>query len=242
MHEIMAIASSVWRRYLRLGVVYFLVISALIIIAAMNLYGTLTMGEERALMVDMSMFMTTLAGFLAALTVAFDMPREIREGVASTLLVKPLGRTQYLAGKLIGTAAVAIMVAAVVSVGFFVILKLCHGTVPLEVVQSHALILASMIPVTAVALLFASFLGEAVAALLTLLVVWLGFSAGLVAKLPLFYGGVLPDLNLFNVRAEAAYGFAIGWGYVATALAWSVVYAIAIQALAAMIFECRDVK
>ena len=242
MHEIMAIASSVWRRYLRLGVVYFLVVSALIIIAAMNLYGTLMMGEERALMVDMSMFMTTLAGFLAALTVAFDMPREIRDGVASTLLVKPLGRSQYLAGKLVGTAAVAVMVAAVVSVGFFIIHKLCFGNLPVEVVQSHALILASMIPVTAVALLFASFLGETMAALLTLLVVWLGFSTGVAGKVPLLYGGILPDLNFFNVRAEAAYGLVVGWPYVLAALAWGVAYAIAVQALAAVIFEFRDVK
>ena len=74
------------------------------------------------------------------------------------------------------------------------------------------------------------------------MVVWLGFSTGIAGKVPLLYGGILPDLNFFNVRAEAAYGLVVGWPYVLQALAWGVVYAIAVQALAAVIFEFRDVK
>lgn len=242
MNEVIVIASSIWRRYMRMGVVYFLLASTLVIIAAMNLYGTLTMNEERMLMVDISMLMTTVAGLLATLTVSFDVPRELRNGVASTLLVKPLGRTQYLAGKLLGTGGVAVMVAAGVSAGFFVIHHLCFTGLPLAIVQSHALILASMIPMAALAVLFASFLPEVPAALAAAAASWFAFSTGMLGKIPFVYGGLLPDLNLFNIRAEAAYGLEVGWTYVLLALVWGIVFAIGANALAAAIFAYRDVK
>lgn len=242
MSEILAIASSIWRRVMRMPVVYFLVGCCLVIVAAMNMYSTLTMGEHRGLMVDMSMLLATIAGFLAALTVTFDVPRDIRTGAAATLLTKPLGRTHYLIGKLLGTAAIAAMISALVSAGACFVYKMCFDEIPIALVQGYALGVVAVIPMAAVALLFSTFLTETVAAVLTLATVWLSFSFSKLSAIPLVYGGILPDLNLFNLRAETSYGLAIGWTYVIMAAAWGILYSIALTALASIIFSRRDLK
>lgn len=242
MAEILAIANSIWRRIMRMPVVYFLVGCCLVIIAAMNMYSTLSMNEHRPLMADMSMLLTAIAGFLASLSVAFDVPREIRTGAAATLLTKPLGRTQYLVGKLLGTCAVAVVITALLSCGSFIIYKMCFNELPLALVQGHVLGVVSVIPMVAFALFFSTFLTETVAAILTLIVIWLGFSVHKLSGVPLLYGGILPDMNLFNLRAEASYGLVAGWTYVVMATLWGVVYSIGLTALAAIIFNRRDIK
>lgn len=242
MSEILAIANSIWRRVMRMPVVYFLVGCCLVIIAAMNMYGTLTMNEHRALMVDMSMLLSAIAGFLAALTVAFDVPREIRTGAAASLLTKPLGRTHYLIGKLLGTCAVAVVITSILSAGACFVYKMCFDEMPVALVQGHALSVVSVIPMVAFALLFSTFLSETVAAILTLAAIWLGFSLSKLSGIPLVYGGVLPDMNLFNLRAETSYGLLIGWSYVFLATVWGLLYSIALTALASIIFSRRDIK
>ena len=57
-------------------------------------------------MIDVSLALNAVAAALVVISITFEIPRELRQGVASTLLTKSLGRTQYLAGKLIGIASI----------------------------------------------------------------------------------------------------------------------------------------
>ncbi len=241
MSEILAIAKSVWLRILRMPVTYFLLFCGLAIIAAMNLYGTLTMDRHAHLMTSISMLIAALAGFLAALTVAFDVPRELKDGVASNLLSKPLGRSQYLIGKLLGTGGVAAVVTGIISLGFLAVYRISFGEMTAGMIQAHVLTVISVFPITAMALLFATFLNGIMAPVLTAVVTWLGYSATGLANIPVLYGGILPDLNLFNMRAEAAHGMAIGWEYVGLALAFGIAYCVVVTAAATLVFQTRDI-
>jgi hypothetical protein len=55
------------------------------------------------------------------------------------------------------------------------------------------------------------------------------------------YGGLLPDLNLYNLRAEAVYG-GITSGYILVALVWGIVFSVFATALASLIFSYKDLK
>ena len=245
MSAILAVAESVWRRILRMKVLYFLIACAVALIAITCMYKYLMAFEQRLLMVDVSLLLTSLSGLLCVLSLAFDIPRELNEGSAAALLSKPLGRTQYLIGKFLGISVVAVVVTGLITVGFVVVHYLAYKTVPADALKGHLLAVASVVPMAAIALLFASLLGEAGAAVLTFLVVFLLSSMDSiprVAALKIVYGGIIPALELFNFRAEAAHDIGIPWGYVGLAAVWGIVYSIGMVAFAGLLFNRRDLK
>ena len=102
MNEIIAIAGSTWKSVLRLKVVYFLVFCVWVLVTSALNYDVLSLGLHKELLVDASLLLNTIAGVLVIISLTFEIPKELKEGVASTMLSKPLGRTHYLIGKLAG--------------------------------------------------------------------------------------------------------------------------------------------
>jgi len=103
--------------------------------------------------------------------------------------------------------------------------------------------MASVLPMCAVGVFFAVTLPDSLAAVLTALVVFLGHSTSLVLrKVPVVYGGVVPDFNLFNLNLEASRGILINWGYMGLVLAWGISFSVFSVAIASMIFAKRDLK
>ena len=108
----------------------------------------------------------------------------------------------------------------------------------------HLLVMASVIPMSAIAILFAVVLPESIAAIVTVIVIWFAHSTPALAKIKILYGGIIPDLNLFNMKAEAAYNIfgGISWMYLILALVWGIVYSIFATSLASLIFGFKDLK
>ncbi len=242
MDEVLAIAQSTWQRILKMFVVYLLVGCAIIEIGITLLYDTLTMHHHRMLMVDLSLVLTTMAGLLTVLALAFDLPREMREGGAATLLSKPIGRYQYLLGKYFGILLVSLVVTGMIATGFCLVHWLSFKSLPPSAIQGHILAVVQVIPIAAIGLFFAALLSEAAAAIMTAVTVWIAHSTPMLAKYPIVYGGLLPDLNLFNMRAEATYNVAINGPYLLMVAAWGIAYSVALFALTALIFNQRDLK
>ena len=234
MDEIFAIASSLWKRLLGVKVVYFLTACAITLIAITNLYDILMIGEERALMVDTGMMLVTAAAMLTVISLAFDIPKELQSGVASVLLAKPLGRTHYLIGKLMGISWVGIFITGLISIGFMVIYSISHGTPSQELVKALVLICLSVIPMASVVLLFSSFLNEAVAATISTVAIWMGYS------LFVLKGFTLYDLSVFNMGAEAFYGYEISTFLVVKAAFSAILTAITMLCITSFIFNKRD--
>ena len=125
MKEILTIAESTWKGILKMKVVYFLVICVWILIGSMYRYNEISLDRHRELMLDMSMFLNQLAGILTVLSLTFDIPRELREGIAATFLTKSLGRTKYLLGKTLGVYVVALVVNLLIAAGSYFIYQYC---------------------------------------------------------------------------------------------------------------------
>jgi len=242
MNEIMAIASGTWQRILRMRVVYFLIVCVCILIMSAYRYDVLSMGMHRELMVDVSLVLNMITAIVVAISVTFEIPKELREGVASTLLTKPLGRTQYLLGKLVGVVVTGLIVTGLITIGFAMIYNAAFGQLQGAMLQGHLLIMASVIPMAAIGVLYSVFIPESVAAVITALTIWFAHSTGGLAKIKVLYGGIIPDFNLFNLRAEAAYGVAPNWTYLFLALAWGVAFSVFATAVASLIFSYKDLK
>jgi len=244
-NEIMAIAGGAWQ-LLRMRVVYVLILCVLILIGSAYRYDVLSLGQHKALMVDVSLMLNTLAAILVAISVTFEISRELREGVASTLLSKPLGRTHYLIGKLVGISIAGIVITGLITIGFCIIFNTAFedGGIGQTMLLGHLLIMASVIPMSALAVMFSVLVPESISAVVTAIVIWFAHSTPALDKVKILYGGILPDLNLFNLKAEAAYNIAgsISWMYLVLALAWGIIYSVFATSLASLVFGYRDLK
>lgn len=242
MNELFAIAGSTWRNVLRLKVVYFLVFCVWVLVACALNYDVLSLGQEKELLIDASLMLNTVTAVLIVLSMTFEIPRELKEGVASTMLTKPLGRTNYLVGKMLGNIVVGFVLCALVAAGSFLIFRVSYSeTIGQAMLQSQIMVILSVIPMSALAVLFAVLLPEVVAPVVTVLVIWFSFSFGLL-NIPVLCGGILPDLELFNFKASAVYKTLIPWSYVVLVALWGICYAIFIAALASLVFSRKDIK
>lgn len=241
MNEIMAIAGSTWRRILRMKVVYFLILCVFILISSAVNYDVLSLQEHKPLMIDVSLVLNTIAVILVVISITFEIPREIHEGIAATLLTKPLGRTQYLVGKFVGIVMTSVIISLIITAGFFLIFSMAFGeALIISLLQAHLLIAASSIPMAAIAVLFSIALPEMITPILTAIAIWFSFSVGGLAKIKFLYGGILPDLDLFNFKSAAMVN--AGWSYFVTATLWGVVFSVFALSLSSLIFRFRDIK
>ncbi|MCJ8332259.1 MAG: ABC transporter permease subunit [Lentisphaeria bacterium] len=246
MTELLAIAESVWRRILKMKVLYFLVACAIIEISISYSYRYLMANQHQMLMVDVSLLINMIAGVLCVLSLSFDIPKELKEGTVSTLLSKPLGRTQYIIGKYLGIMIVCVVVMSLITIGFGIVHYIAFDSFPLNAIKAHILTILSMFPIAAIGLLFATFLTETVAALLTTAAIFFFHSTHIIGKIPVIYAGIIPDLNLFNLRAEATFrpgiSVSIDWSYLMMAGLWGLFYSISIICITGLIFNRKDIK
>lgn len=243
MNEIITIASGTWKNVLRMKVVYFLILCALVLVASSINYDVLSMGLQKELMIDVSLVLNSIAAMLVVISLTFEIPKELREGVASTLLSKPLGRFQYLIGKMFGCIVTGAVICALIAVGSFFIFNMSFGErIGVTMFQTHLLVILALIPMSALGVLFAVLLPEVIAPIITVVVVWFAFSTKFLAGIPVLYGGILPDLDLFNFRANAVYQVQIPWMYVLLVTLWGICYAAFALSLASIVFERKDIK
>ncbi len=242
MTEILAIASSTWQRILKMRAVYFLVLCVVILIASAYNYNILSLDCHRSLMIDVSLLLNTIAAVLVSVSISFEIPKELREGVASTLLSKPLGRTQYLVGKLVGIIVTGLVITGLITIGFFIVFNNCFGRVGEAMIQGHLLVMASVIPMAALAVLVSVVIPESLAPLFSFIAIFIGFSITKLSKIPYLYGGILPDLNLFNLRAEASYDIPVNWVYILAVVAWGIAFSVFATSVSSLVFSHKDLK
>jgi len=223
-------------------VIYFLIFCTWVLVACTINYDVLSLGLEKDLLIDASLLLCTITAVLSVISITFEISKELKNGVASSMLSKPLGRTHYLLGKLLGNIEVGFVLTFLVAIGSLAILHLAFpGNVTTTLIQSYLLILFSIIPMSSIAVLFALLLPDVIAPIATAIIIWLTFSTGIFSNVPVLYAGIIPDLELFNLKGAATYGFAIPWSYVLLALITGICYAVFASTLASYIFTHKDI-
>lgn len=243
MNEILAIAGGTWRRILRMRSVYFLILCVMVLIASAINYDVLSLDHHKDLMIDFSLVLNTLAVVLIVISVTFEIPMELREGVASTLLSKPLGRTHYLIGKALGTTITGLIISAIITLGFLIIFNFAFGEkISMAMLQSHVLVALSVIPMSAMAVFFSVIIPEMITPIVTAIAIWFAFSTSALANVKIIYGGILPAFDLYNFKSFAVYGERMNWNYIGLAILWGVVFSAFALSLASLIFRQKDIK
>jgi len=244
MEDMIVICRTTYGRLLRNRSLYFLLLAVLVLVAAGSLYADLTGGRQKELMYDAGGALLLLAGLLTALVAPLDIARDLREKTVMTLLSKPLGRSQYLLGKFLGVVWLGTLNLLILTIGILVILHTSTDAWRADFIQVALTTWATMVMATALGVLFASFLPEIPAALLTIVVYVIGQSTEKLASakpaLAQLLFSVLPNFSLLDLKTELGNGLSIPWALVIIAMGYAVIYSAVLLSLATILFHRRD--
>lgn len=217
------------------------------------LLGQMTYAEQSKLTLDFMLAGMEIAMTLFSVFMGISLfHRELTLGSVSLILSKPISRASFLGGKFLGQTTVQwIVIMAMALITSTVISSFGANTAHWPIFQSAILIAFEMMIVTAITYFFAVNAGGITTAGVTLCLFALGHLRGPIAKNLGSQGneswvwyltrGLLPDLEIFNMKALASYGYSLGW----VEFGWAALYAIFCTGfyliLAMVCFNSKDI-
>lgn len=234
----------------RKGVVYFLLLIGILQISVFALYGEISLGIENKLIKDVSLGMLTLVGILSGLTIAFQVPRELRDKTAMTLFAKPLGREAYMLGKCLGIGFLVLRNMAVIAIGALFIMNLkgvASGEFIMAYLQSFILSFVASIDVIALTLILCVFLSEGLVVIFSLgffllgnAIYMLSYSESGLSSIAGYLKYVIPNFFLFDIKTEVSSNLATSAPYMFVTAGYGLVYAVMAVSLALILFSKKD--
>ncbi len=253
--RITAIAFNTVREAVRNKVLYALLFFGVLLIGTGILVSSLSYVEMDRILQSVGLSSLRLFGALIAIFVGVGLiHKEVDRRTIYTILSKPVSRTEFLIGKYLGLVLTLWMQVVIMAVAF-VVVSLVSGA-PLDGGHAAAVLLAAfeLAVVVGVATLFSSFTSPMLASLFTAgfyLVGHvtrdlreLGAQSGDPALQKLTAGlfHVLPDLESFNLTAQAIHQLPISASQVLLPIGYAVATIAVLLAMASMIFQRRDFR
>jgi len=256
--RVAAIALHNFRESVRDKVLYNLVIFALLLIGAAILFGSISVGIERTILVNLGLSSISIFGLLISIFIGIGLvAKEIEKRTIYSILSKPVWRAEFILGKYLGLLLTLVVNTAIMTAGFY--LALIYQTrrldradlAPLEAIY---FILLQLALVVALALLFSCISTPILSAIFT----FCFFSAGhfladlrllgresqsemLKAILNVLYY-LLPDFGTFSVIGQAAHGQSVpGYLMVGNSL-YALLYTTILISAAVLVFEEREFR
>ncbi len=250
-----AICLNTFRETVRDKVFILLVVFALIMIVASRIFGFLSVGQEIKIVKDLGLGSISVFSLLVAIFVGTTLVhKEIDKRTVYTIISKPIHRYQFIIGKYAGLNLTILVNMVVMSVFFYLSVRLMRGTWSLDLGLAILLIYVEVMVVTGLALLFSTFASPTLSAVFT----FLSYAAGHLSNDLKFFGEqsenifvkiatvglyyVLPNLSKFNVKNEAVHGFAIPAGFYIYAIVYGLLYCAMLVIVSSFIFERKNLK
>lgn len=253
MRLLMVVAGNTFRETIRDKILYNLVLFAVLLIGASVLLGTLTIGEQARIVNDLGLAAINLVAVIIAVFVGIGLvTKEIERRTVYTILARPITRVQFVLGKYIGLGLIVVVNVAIMFGMFLGTIWLTGNTIHVSLFQAVELILVETLLVMAIALFFSTFSSSTLSATITLGLFVIGHLTsdlkGMAEKsqsqfteaalTALYY--VCPNLEMLNIKGQAASGLLVEAGYQATATAYGLLYAGLLLTGACVIFQRRD--
>ncbi len=255
MGAIFAIAGNTVRELVRGKLLYNLLLFAALFVAASLLVAQLTVGNWVRIILDMGLGALEVAGALMAIVIGVGIVAgEIQRKTILPTLAKPVPRWAFCLGRYAGLVLLLVLDAVVIVALLRAVLWLAGYGLDVVALQAATLLCVEFAVLAAVAILFASFSTPLLAASYAFAVFFIGHllpdlrtfadkskSAPARAFARAFYA-LLPDLELLNLKAQAANLLPVRAAYVWRAAGYGIAYAAAVLAIAILIFSRRDLN
>ncbi|MCC6964670.1 MAG: ABC transporter permease [Nitrospira sp.] len=253
MQAIAVIALNTFRENLRDKILYNLVFFAVLLIGLSVLLADLTIMEHHRMIKDLGLAAINLVGVIIAIFVGIGLVnKEIERRTVYTIMARPISRTTFILGKYCGLGLTLLINVLVMLSVFLAILGLYGVPITWTLFQAVQLVFVEMLLITALALLFSTFSSSTLSAIFTLAFYVIGHLIGDLKGLMensqtvvlrravagLYY--LCPNLEMLNIKGQAAIGVAVPVTYQTLASAYGLSYAVASIVLACMVFQRRD--
>jgi ABC-type transport system involved in multi-copper enzyme maturation permease subunit len=252
-----AISLNTFREAVRDRVLYNLILFVLLLVASAPLFGEISIGLERLILVNVGLSSISLFGVIIAIFVGIGLvSKEIEKKTLYTILSRPVRRWEFIVGKYFGLLMTLVVNTALMTVGFYIALLVTADglkrTDALLLVAIYFIILQFMMMV-ALTLLFSSFSTPIFSAIFAFALFVIGtfaedvknfaaLSQGVLKWLATGAAYVVPNFASLNVISQTAHDQAVGSGLIWSNTVYAVLYSAAVTAGAVLIFERRNLK
>jgi ABC-type transport system involved in multi-copper enzyme maturation permease subunit len=255
--RIVAIASNTFREAIRDRVLYNLILFVLILVATAVLFGQISIGIKRIVVINLSLTAISLFGVLIAIFIGIGLvSKEIERKTLYTVLARPVRRWEFILGKFVGLVETLVVNTFFMTLAFYAaLLYVSHPLTKIDLqplVAVYFLVLQFMI-VTALALLFSSFSSPILSATLSFAVFVIGtFSEDLRGFAAISHGAthwlatgaayLVPNLSALNIIALVAHDQGVGGRLVLYNTIYAITYTVAVMCGSVLIFQGRNLK
>jgi ABC-type transport system involved in multi-copper enzyme maturation permease subunit len=257
-NRITTIAFNTFREAVRDRVLYNLVVFAILMVGASLIFGEISIGIERQVLINLGLAAISLFGIVIAIFIGIGLvSKEIEKKTLYTVLgARPVRRWEFVLGKYSGLAGTLVVNAALMAIGFFAaLLYLNHhfeGADGYVLVALYFIVLQFLL-ITAIAIFFSTFSSPLMSAVFAFSLFVIGtFAEDLRAFASMTTGAtkylasglawIVPNFASFNVVSQVAHSTPIAGRLVLYNSIYALLYVIVCLSAAVMVFERRNFK
>jgi ABC-type transport system involved in multi-copper enzyme maturation permease subunit len=252
LNRVAAMAGGTFRETVRDKLFYLVGFFGVVLLGATTVLSPLTVGAQAKIVADVGLAAMALLGLLVVLLVGANMVRkEMDRRTITTILTKPVGRGEYLVGKYLGLALTLVCMVLLMGLIYLGAVAITPATVGWGHLAAIYLILLELLVLCAAAVLFSTLVGPALAAVFSLAFFAIGHLLQSLQDFAAMTGGVrgllvsvlyrlLPDLEVFNVRAAVVQGVPVPVERLALATVYGLAWVAVLLILARWVFARKE--
>jgi ABC-type transport system involved in multi-copper enzyme maturation permease subunit len=253
MTQILAVATNTFREAVRDKVLHSILFFAVLLLFLSTAMEEITIGDQAKVVRGVALGGISLMGGIIAIFLGVGLVwKEIEKKTIYTLASKPLSRWRLLLGKYLGLWLTLAAEVAILTVLYTVVMGLKQGFPSADIYIALGMLMLELTLLCAWATLFSTFAAPTTASAYSLCVYLIGHFAddlrlfgeraedATFKAVCLWLYRVLPNLELFNVRAEAVHGVPVPPTELGWACAYGLGYTAAVLGVAILVFERRD--
>lgn len=252
MSKVLGLALNTFRETIRDRILYAILVFALLMIASTLFLGSLTIGQDLKILLDVGLAAIEVFGVAIAIFVGTSLlHKELDKRTVFVVLTKPVSRWKFLIGKFLGLSATLGILLVLMGGAFLALVLWKTGSLPTSLVAAIGMIGLQLGVLVAVSLFFSTFTSPVLSMILTFCLYLIGHNsenlhvlaqkAGPAPRMladALYYA--LPNLSTFDVKNAVVYGATVAPGQWLWAIAYGGLYTAALLAAAGGIFERRE--
>lgn len=255
MGNIGTLALSTFQETVRDRIFYLVGVFGFLMLASTAVLSPLTIGAQSKIMIDVGLAGMAVIGLLMILFVGSGMVRkELDKGTILTILSKPVGRREYLAGKFLGLSLTLAAMLALMAMLFFLMLAVAPGHFSLVYLKAFYMTLLELALINAVVIFFSTAVSPILAAVFSLCVFIVGHLSESIRDFGLMQGTayeqrmaevvyyLTPNLEVFNVRAAMVHGEPVTWAHMGMATLYGVGWIILLLLLGGAVFARKELR
>ena len=252
MSQILAVATNTFREAVRDKVLHSILFFAGLLLFVSLAMEEITIGDQVKVVRGVALGGIALMGSIIAIFLGVGLVyKEIEKKTIYTLASKPVSRWRLLLGKYLGLWITLAAELGILTALYAAVVGAQYG-MPGGIFLAIAMLMLELTLLCAWATLFSTFAAPTTASAYSLCIYLIGHFAddlrlfGERSDDPTFQAialglyRVLPNLEIFNIRAEAVHGLAVPMSEIGWATAYGLGYTVAVLAVAMLVFEKRD--